>query len=372
MPKVKVLVIDDDPDLREMLHLLLSQADFDVVLAADGLGGLRLAQEQHPDVILLDVMMPGMDGHQVLHHLRNLPEVSAVPVIMLTALNTLRHVQSLVAHGARDYVIKPFEANVLIERVHRILSKAAADANAATEQDLSAGRERAEKLFVIAHAKCWQADVLARHMKSHGSLLITDSGSEALALVLNYQPQVLFAALELDGISGQELVQRLRQATATSSINIVGLSAEAGNPAEKRRLLEAGFDDVLRMPPSLSELKQVLERVSQPRASYAQVRDNVVVLAVVALDSEGAIRRLRDAIVDFLGAKFTRFIIDLSYADGANQAAATLQPFFQHIMEKGIGLRIVATDPAVRAGLLGGEVRPEVFASVEEAFTGWH
>ena len=367
----KVLVIDDDPDLREMLRLLLSQAGLNVVLAADGLEGLRLAQEQHPDVILLDVMMPGMDGHQVLRHIKKLPELSEVPVIMLTALNTLRQVQSLIAHGACDYVIKPFEPNTLIERVRKAMDKAAADAHAASGQDLGASREKAKKLFVIAHAKCWQADVLARRLKSHGSLMITDSGSEALALVLNYQPQVLFAGLELDGMSGQELVQRLRQATTTSSLNMVGLSTDAGNPAEKRRLLEAGFDDVLRMPPSLSEINQVLERVSQPRASYAQIRDNVVVLAVVALNSEGAIRRLRDAVVDFLGAKFTRFIMDLSYADGANLAVATLQPFFQHIMAKGIGLRIVATDPAVRACLLVGEAQPEVFASIEEAFIGW-
>ena len=278
----RIMVVDDSSVSITLAGQALSRAGYEVFYARSGPEALIQVHEWRPDLIVLDVMMPGMDGHEVLRRLKSLPETSAVPVIMLTALSTRRDVQSLLADGACDYVIKPFAPDVLVQRVRKALSNTTAAEQVLlgpkgaplptpdfSLQDSSSliPRHSSPLLFVIAYPKCWQADVLARRLQSRGSLSITDNGAEALALALNDRPQVLFTALELDGMGGQELVLRLRQAATAGSTYVICLGSAADNPAEKEQLLAAGFDDVLSMPPSPHEIDRILKRLSQPRAT---------------------------------------------------------------------------------------------------------
>jgi len=363
----KVLVIDDDSDMREMLRFLLSQSHYDVLLAADGLEGLRLAWEQHPDVILLDVMMPTMDGHQVLQRLKVTPETAPIPVIMLTAVSTARSVQQLISHGAASYVVKPFQPFTLVERVQKVLAKATAP----VEGDAPGGAGSGEALFVIAHKKQWERDLLSRYLAGHGHVITTSNGLEALDTAVHSSPRALFLSDDLDELSGTALVERLRQSQPTAGTYLVGLLGEANDQAEKMRLLAAGFDEVLTLPAQRSAVAKVLERAAMPRASFTRVRDGVVVLAVISLDTANAIRRLRDAMLDLLEARFARFIIDLSYAQGAGQAITVLWPFFASLAERGIGLRLVSNDSAVRSFTQGKEGQLGLYSSVDEAIAGW-
>lgn len=106
----RLLVVDDEPDLRELLRVSLRMAGHEVAVAADGRKGLTLAIEARPDVVLLDVMMPGMDGWAVLSALKSSPDaaVSAIPVIMLTALGDDLDVVRGGIEGALRYLTKPF------------------------------------------------------------------------------------------------------------------------------------------------------------------------------------------------------------------------------------------------------------------------
>jgi len=120
-PKAKILLIDDDQDLLGVLTLGLEQEDFLVVTAADGSEGLRAAYRDHPDLIVLDIMMPGVDGWETCRRLR---ELSEVPIIMLTAKTMATDVVKGLALGADDYVTKPFSTAELIARVQACLRRA--------------------------------------------------------------------------------------------------------------------------------------------------------------------------------------------------------------------------------------------------------
>ena len=117
----KALVIEDDKNIAELLRLYLEKDGFEVIIAGDGGKGLQLATDEHPDVVLLDIMLPVMDGWQVCREIRT---SSDVPIIMLTAKGETYDKVSGLEMGADDYVTKPFSPAELTARVDALLRRA--------------------------------------------------------------------------------------------------------------------------------------------------------------------------------------------------------------------------------------------------------
>lgn len=120
----KILVVDDEPDIREVVGIVLETSGHEVMYAEDGKKGLSLVKKWQPDLIILDVMMPKMNGMQVLQLLRNMDEFDHIPVIMLTA--TTQYAREDDEHykkktGADDFISKPFNPADLVERVNNVL-----------------------------------------------------------------------------------------------------------------------------------------------------------------------------------------------------------------------------------------------------------
>lgn len=121
--KTKILIVDDEPDAIELLEFNLKQAGFDVVAAEDGAEALRKAKNSAPALIVLDVMLPELDGLEVCKLLRRDPTTAALPIIMLTAKAAeLDRVLGLEL-GADDYLTKPFSPRELILRIKKILER---------------------------------------------------------------------------------------------------------------------------------------------------------------------------------------------------------------------------------------------------------
>ena len=121
---MKVLIIDDDADIRSIARLSLSRVGgMDVIEAASGVEGVRKAQEEKPDVILLDVMMPTMDGLETLAALRSQPATAMTPVIFLTAKAVGDAVERMTALGAAGVLIKPFDPRTLSEDVRALVTR---------------------------------------------------------------------------------------------------------------------------------------------------------------------------------------------------------------------------------------------------------
>lgn len=123
MTENTVLVIDDEKDLIELVKYNLEKDGFQVIPATDGYKGLRLAREYRPDLVLLDLMLPGMDGLEVCRNLKGDDETSSIPVIMLTAKGTEADIVVGLEMGADDYITKPFSPKVLVARVKAVLRR---------------------------------------------------------------------------------------------------------------------------------------------------------------------------------------------------------------------------------------------------------
>jgi len=124
--KAKILVVDDEPDMVEMLKMMLENASYDVVAAYDGKEGIEKAREEKPDVIVLDLMMPEMDGFEACKEMKNDPELADIPILVLTAISQhfshTRYAKSLgLGLESDDYVDKPVDPNVLLKRIAALL-----------------------------------------------------------------------------------------------------------------------------------------------------------------------------------------------------------------------------------------------------------
>jgi len=116
-----ILVVDDEPDLLALLLDQVSSLGYDVVAARDGAEGLRVAMDRRPDVILTDVIMPHMDGPEMLERLRSSPDIREIPVIALTALTDRRTRSRLSQLGVRSFLAKPYSMRELGERIREAL-----------------------------------------------------------------------------------------------------------------------------------------------------------------------------------------------------------------------------------------------------------
>ena len=124
----KILLIEDNNEIRENTAEILSLADYDVITAANGKIGVELAQDQSPDLIICDIMMPELDGYGVLHILSKKPETASIPFIFLTAKTEKSDIRKGMELGADDYLTKPFDDNELLNAIETRIRKQACNA----------------------------------------------------------------------------------------------------------------------------------------------------------------------------------------------------------------------------------------------------
>ncbi|NLI80530.1 MAG: response regulator transcription factor [Deltaproteobacteria bacterium] len=126
---MKILVVEDDPDILQLLTYTLQSAGFAVLTSQDGYEALNSVRLHHPELILLDLMIPGIDGFEVCRELKRSPETKSIPVIMLTAKG--EEIDRIVGLelGADDYVVKPFSPRELLLRIRAILRRSIPETN---------------------------------------------------------------------------------------------------------------------------------------------------------------------------------------------------------------------------------------------------
>jgi type IV pilus assembly protein PilB len=119
---LRILAVDDDPFIRKMLQKVLTEAQYDVVLATDGEEALEKVYRERPDLIISDVVMPNMDGLSLVKKLKSQLQTSIIPVILLTSKDEVESEVEGLEAGADDYIPKPIVANLLLARINRVLS----------------------------------------------------------------------------------------------------------------------------------------------------------------------------------------------------------------------------------------------------------
>jgi DNA-binding response OmpR family regulator len=121
---IKVAVVDDDPELLRSVELMLTIAGAKVLGARNGISGYLMIRREHPDVVLLDIMMPDMDGYEVCRKLKLDSLTKGIPIIFLTARSGHAHIELGLSLGAQDYITKPFEDGELIDKIEKVSKSA--------------------------------------------------------------------------------------------------------------------------------------------------------------------------------------------------------------------------------------------------------
>lgn len=120
---LRILVVDDDEDIRRVLRLALEREEYDVLTAADGLEGLQKALDSRPDLIILDLTLPGLSGLEVCQRVRASPDLANVPVLILSATTAMSNVASAQTLGAVMFVPKPFQVQKLLFHIRMLLER---------------------------------------------------------------------------------------------------------------------------------------------------------------------------------------------------------------------------------------------------------
>ena len=201
-----VLVIDDDPIVLDLMKRTLTKEGFQVRTAPSGAEGLRLAREINPEVITLDVLMPGMDGWAVLSKLKEEPKLADIPVIMLTILNDTSMGYAL---GASDYLTKPFNRSQLVAILKKYQGSASTRRSLVVDDDPGARR----LLRQMMEREGWQVSE-------------AEDGREALVSLEEQQPLVILLDLMMPVMDGFEFVAQLRKHEKWHSLPVVVVTAK--------------------------------------------------------------------------------------------------------------------------------------------------
>jgi len=213
MPKTKVLVIEDDRSLAEVLSYNLNVAGYDVLMATDGQDGLLKAQTKSPDIVLLDLMLPVVDGLDVCRRLRAGSATKDLPIIMLTAKGEESDELVGFSLGADDYVTKPFSVKVLLERMKALRRRRTTDDN----------DEEVTTKFGIT------IDRVRHHVTSHGRLVqLTRSEFRLLDTLIRHAGRVFDRTELIDSALGEDTMVMER----TIDVHIRALRRKLGDRAD--------------------------------------------------------------------------------------------------------------------------------------------
>jgi hypothetical protein len=234
-----ILVVDDDPDIAQLVRLLLENNGYRVLVAGRGHQALEILQRGTIDLVVLDRLLPDMEGLELLDSLKSTPATAHIPVIMLTVVEDDGET---IARGASAYLTKPIHESVLLQQVEAALSR--------------------QGLVLIVEDDQDTVEMLNRALRRVGfSTETAMDGYEALAAARRARPDVILLDLRLPGMDGYEALSHLKRSITTSTIPIVAVSAHVGNPVvERKRLIMLGAVDFLPKPLVIEELIATVDR----------------------------------------------------------------------------------------------------------------
>jgi CheY-like chemotaxis protein len=245
-PKHRILVIDDDPDAIYLLQEGLGDGEFDVIGARTGSDGLQIAREKQPEAILLDILLSGADGWQVLNDLKSEPTTAHIPVILLTIVDKKALGFKL---GAAEYLLKPLNPTVVLDALHRVIGKQ--------------GQER--KCVLLVDDDPYVAEMLRQTLpESEFALDAAQDGEVGLQAIRALRPDVILLDLMMPKLDGFGVIEQLTADPELRNIPVIVISAKDLTQDESRILKERvaivmkkqGLDT----PQLIQEINHVVQR----------------------------------------------------------------------------------------------------------------
>lgn len=264
-----ILYVEDNPSNRKLMGKIMERLPgTELLMAPDAFVGIALARSRRPDVILMDIHLPGMSGLEAMAQLRELPETCHIPVIAVTAHAMPADVEKGIAAGFVNYLTKPIRFPDLTEALRAAAPDPAGDAPAETSAD-------EEKTYTLL---CIDDDAISRvllerivdrrgNIVTHGAAL----GRDGVSLARRLRPHLIITDITLPDIDGYEVLRRIKEDPVTGSIPIVALSGHSADE-DRERGLSAGFSDYLVKPLGVKSFQLLLDRYFPPPGDHPSIR----------------------------------------------------------------------------------------------------
>ncbi len=248
-----ILVVDDEAFLRNKLMLILREAGFRAEEAENGVAALRQAQIQRPDVILMDYIMPVMDGVEAIRHLRQDPLLCKTPILLLTIHQKIDDVQRALDCDVNGYLAKPFDPVEVIEQVKAFLPTATANGHPAAN-----GHARQKKYILIVDDYVLYRRKIALTLQNAGFHVVeADNGVMALKQAKEHHPDLILMDVMMPVMDGLEATQHIREEESLRHVPIIMLTSSV-RMKDVPIALASGADAYIAKPQSA---EQIVEKV---------------------------------------------------------------------------------------------------------------
>jgi two-component system cell cycle response regulator len=271
----KILTVDDSKTVRIIVRKAFKSYDCEILEAGNGVEGLAVAAKEMPDMILLDITMPVMDGVEMLTKLKSDPQLKGIPVMMLTAEGGKENVLKIAKIGVRDYIVKPFKEDVLVEKVGRIIDLKPLSEGPAKIRSIL---DPADILVVDdkpAIIQQIQEGLKTAPWKIHGS---TTQG-EAIDFCARQVPDLIIVSLSLPEESAFALFRQLRTSVKTKYTPIFALVVKTDTMIQQQAQ-QIGFSSIITKPIDVSELESKISKAMNLDTSlrYFETQGDIVVM----------------------------------------------------------------------------------------------
>lgn len=236
-----LLIVDDNAMNRDMLARRLDREGYRIATASGGRAALAMVAQQKYDLILLDILMPDMDGYQVLEALKRDPATRDIPVVMLTAVNEIDSVVRSFEMGAEDYLTKPFNIPFVKSRITTCL-------RASQPVAPSIAGEIAGANILVVDDNAMNRDMLTRRLEREGYHIVTASGGCAALELVSTQPfDLVLLDILMPDLNGYQVLETLKGDPVTRDIPVVMLTA-VNEVDSLKSCIELGAEDYLIKP----------------------------------------------------------------------------------------------------------------------------
>lgn len=284
---LKVLVADDSLSYRMIIQELLEENQYEVQVAEDGIEALQKMDEELPDLILMDIIMPNMDGIELCQRVRDDEKTRSIPVIMLTAKDESEDKIFGLETGADDYLTKPFNDEELLAKIRSLLRLKV------LQGELGQQWSHQNTVVLVADDSMTVREELADLLEKSGKVtILAQDGVEALELVNRHLPELVVLDVVMPGMDGIEVCRQIKENPATQQIPVVIITSKVDTD-EKIRGLNAGADDFLFKPYNEREFTAKVEALFRTKKMQLEAERNV--LAKTNFELQKTNQKLRDA-----------------------------------------------------------------------------
>ena len=310
--RYKILSVDDSKTVRIIIKKAFKMYDCDILEGANGVEGLALATKETPDIILLDVTMPVMDGVEMLTKLKSDPALKSIPVIMLTAEGGKEHVLKIAKIGVRDYIVKPFKEELLVQKVGRIIDlKPITDAPAKAKSIFDPAT-----LLVVEDKPAIFAQIQEGLKHTPWQVHGVSSTGEAIDFCGRTAVDLIMISLSLPDESAFTLFRVLRTNLKTKYTPVFGLVVKT-DAAAQQMAQQVGFTGIATKPIDIPELESKIAKAMNLDTSlrYFKNENDLLIMTLPEICTPGVVNEvsgyLKGKVADAVDSGIGKAVFDL-------------------------------------------------------------